>query len=106
MFRALYAICHNNLIFYIRISCYGKTAFVQPKTFYFMPAENEVYPIESVVRIKKTGQFAIIKQQTFLMGRNNFLHYLGVIEGRGEGWYYLGHHDIELEALPNTHSGE
>jgi hypothetical protein len=67
-----------------------------------MQAENKrdkYYPLETVVRIKKTGQFAIIKERVFLM-ENNFLYYLGIIEGRGEGLYYLGPNEIDLEVLP------
>lgn len=55
--------------------------------------------IDSVVRIKKTGQFAIIKSIAFLLDKKSFLHYTGEIEGR-EGQYALYHKDIELECLP------
>ena len=66
-----------------------------------MPTKPEdVYPIDTVVRIKKTGQFAMIKSQTFLKDGKGFLHYLGIIEGRGDGLYCLLHDDVELEALP------
>jgi hypothetical protein len=62
--------------------------------------ERKIYPLETVVRIKKTGQFAIIKQVSFLKDEKNFLNYLGIIEGRGDGLYALYHDDIELECLP------
>lgn len=65
------------------------------------PKDDEVYPIGTVVRLKKTGQFAIIRKQVFLMGEKNFLHYTGEIEGR-EGLYAIYHDDVELEALPPT----
>lgn len=44
---------------------------------------EDVYPLETVVRIKKTGQFAIIKNRSFL-NSENFLNYLALIEGRGD----------------------
>jgi len=47
---------------------------------------QDVYPLETVIRIRKTGQFAIIKNRSFLNGEN-FLNYLAIIEGRGEGLY-------------------
>lgn len=67
------------------------------------PKDDEVYPVGTVVRLKKTGQFAIIRKQVFLMDEKNFLHYTGEIEGR-EGMYAIYHDDVELEALPpNPH---
>jgi len=57
------------------------------------------YPVGTVVRIRKTGQFAIITHRNFLMNEDNFLNYLGVIEGR-EGKYALYDDEIELECLP------
>lgn len=65
------------------------------------PKDSEVYPVNTVVRIKKTGQFAIIKQQQFLKDGNGFLNYLGQIEGRGEALYAIYHGDVDLENLPN-----
>ena len=50
----------------------------------------------TVIRIRKTGQFAIIKNRSFLNGEN-FLNYLAIIEGRGEGLYCVFHEDIDLE---------
>ncbi len=64
------------------------------------PKDHEVYPVETVVRWKKTGQFAIIKARNFCKDEIGFLHYLGVIEGRGDGLYCLIHDDLELEHLP------
>jgi len=60
------------------------------------------YPIGAVVRIKKTGQFAIIKERSFLKSEENFLNYLAIVEGRCEGLYALYDDDIELECLPTT----
>lgn len=67
-----------------------------------MVKDEDVYPLETVVRIKKTGQFAIVKKRTFLMNETNFLNYLGIIEGRGDGLFVFFHEDVELENYPNT----
>jgi hypothetical protein len=67
------------------------------------PRDNEIYPVGTVVRLKKTGEFARITHQDFLKDGKGFLNYRGVIEGRGEGHYALYHDDFELEALPPTH---
>jgi hypothetical protein len=64
------------------------------------PNDDELYPPETVVRIKKTGEFAIIKNVVFMMAGNGFLHYEGIIEGKGDGRYALYHEDVEVEALP------
>ena len=63
------------------------------------PADNEIYPIGTVVRLKRTGEFAIIRKQNFLKDEKGFLHYLGEIEGR-EGLYCLIHDQLDLESLP------
>lgn len=63
------------------------------------PKDNEVYPAGTVVRIRRTGQFAIIRSHLFLSGDRNFLNYLGEIEGK-RGLFALYHDDIELESLP------
>jgi len=67
-----------------------------------MVKDEEVYPIGTIVRLKKTGQFAIIKQRSFLRDEKSFLNYLGQIEGRGEGLYAIFHEDVELEVLPQS----
>lgn len=68
------------------------------------PKDDEVYPVETVVRIKKTGEFAIIKSRTFQKDGRGFLNYLAQIDGRGEGdLYALYHDDIELEHLPKKY---
>lgn len=65
-----------------------------------MVSIQDVYPIETIVRLKKTGEFAIIKQRTFL-NADNFLNYLAIIEGRGENdLYAIYHENVDLEALP------
>ena len=69
------------------------------------PKDNEIFPIETVVSLIKTGEFAIIKKQVFLKDEKNFLHYLAKIEGRDHGkedkaYYVIYHHEIRLEALP------
>jgi hypothetical protein len=65
-----------------------------------MVKDNEIYPLDTVVRIRKTGEFAMIKDQVFLKDDKNFLHYRGIIEGRGDGLYALYHEEVDLEALP------
>lgn len=63
------------------------------------PRDDEVYPVETVVRLHKTGEFAIIKDQVFLKDGMNFLYYLAEIEGR-KGLYCVLHGECDLEALP------
>lgn len=63
------------------------------------PRDDQVYPLGTVVRLHKTGEFAIIKDHTFLKDGKNFLHYLAEIEGR-KGLYCLIHDEVDLEALP------
>ncbi len=54
---------------------------------------------------KKTGEFAMIKDYTYLKDGKGFLNYLAIIEGRGENdLYCLLHDEVELEALPNSSS--
>ena len=67
-----------------------------------MVKDEEIFPIDTVVRIKSTGEFALIKKVSYLRDETKyqFLNYLAVIEGRGEGTYALYHDDIELEAWP------
>ena len=65
------------------------------------PKDHEAYPVDTIVRIKDTGQFARIVGHTFLKDRKGFLNYLAEIEGRN-GQYALYHDDIDLENLPNV----
>jgi hypothetical protein len=66
------------------------------------PRDDEVYPVGTVVRLKKTGEFARIEKRIFLKDERNFLHYLGQIDGRksGPGYYAIYHDEVDLEALP------
>jgi hypothetical protein len=68
------------------------------------PKDEDAYKAGTVVRLKKTGQFALIKRVQFMMDSKGFLHYEGLIEGRGDGMYAMYHDDIELECLPNSNS--
>jgi hypothetical protein len=64
------------------------------------PKDDEIFPIDTTVRLKKTGEFAIIKHHDFQFHGRGFLNYRGVIEGRGEKLWALYHDDLELEVLP------
>jgi hypothetical protein len=65
------------------------------------PKDDEAWLVGTVVRIKKTGEFAIVASKAFLTDNTrNFLHYEGPIDGRGEGHYVFYHDDVELESLP------
>lgn len=64
------------------------------------PLDHEVYPIGTVVRIIETGEFAVIKLQTFQMNGSGFLHYLGEIEGR-TGLYCIIHDRVDVECFPD-----
>lgn len=63
------------------------------------PKDSEIYPVNTVVRRKKTGEFAKIKAHTFQKDGKGFLNYLAEIEEH-DGLYALYHDDIELEHLP------
>jgi hypothetical protein len=67
-----------------------------------MQPAKDIYPINTVVRIKKTGEFAVIKNYTFQHDGKRFLNYLAIIEGKGDGTYALYHENIELECLPSS----
>lgn len=64
--------------------------------------DEEIYLPGTVVRLKKTGEFAIVRQVFFLRPelRYGFLHYLAEIEGRRPGQYAIYHQDVELEVAP------
>ena len=65
------------------------------------PKDEDTFPINTVVRFKKTGVFAVIRGKTFLKDGKGFLNYLGEIEGKEPGAQYaIYHEDVELEALP------
>ena len=63
--------------------------------------DEDAYPIDTVVRIKKTGLFALVKCRSFLRQEEDkhFLGYEAEIEGK-QGRYYLSHQDVDLEVLP------
>lgn len=62
------------------------------------PSEEEVWPVDTVIREKTTGEFAIIRQvMRHLDG--SFQYYLVEKEGK-EGQYCAIHDRWELEALP------
>jgi len=60
--------------------------------------DNEIYPIETVVRLKRTNEFGIIKKYTFQHEQKGFLNYLVQVEDR-QGLYCWFHDDIDLEHL-------
>lgn len=59
------------------------------------PRDEDVYPAGTRVRIKKTGEKAVIRDVVFLKDGKNFLHYEGEIEGK-EGHFVLYHRNIEV----------
>lgn len=61
--------------------------------------DNEIYPIDTVVRWKRTGEFGLIKKYTFQHEQRGFMNYLVQVEGK-EGLYCWFHDDIDLEHLP------
>jgi hypothetical protein len=52
-----------------------------------------------VIRIKRTNEFAIVRQKTFQKDGKGFLNYLIEIEGK-MGLYCAFHDDIDLAHLP------
>lgn len=65
------------------------------------PKDDEVYPVGTVVRRHKTGEFAIIRDVVFRKENKYFSHYRAEIEGR-EGLYCIIHDEVDLESLPPT----
>lgn len=63
------------------------------------PKDNEIYFLDTVVRLKKTGQFAIIRKYGWQSGGRGFLNYLAEIEGRN-GLFAIYHEDCDLEVGP------
>ena len=61
--------------------------------------DSDVYPVGTVIRIKRTNEFAIIRTHTFQHLGKGFLNYLVEIEDK-QGLYCAFHHDIDLEHLP------
>jgi hypothetical protein len=62
------------------------------------PRDDQVYPLNTVVRIKKTGEFAIIVGYNFLKDGKGFLNYYAEIQDK-KGKYALYHGDLEVEVL-------
>jgi hypothetical protein len=62
--------------------------------------ERGQYPVGTIVRLKRTGEFAIIVDRSYLKDGKEFLNYLAKIEGRADGWWAIYDDDIELECLP------
>jgi hypothetical protein len=67
--------------------------------------DSDVYPVGTVVRIKRTNEFAIIKTHTFQHFGRGFLNYLVEKEGK-HGLYCAFHDDIEVEHLPPVSNGK
>lgn len=65
---------------------------------------DNLFKPETIVRLKKTGEFARIKNVVFLKDGKTFMHYEGEIEGREEGALWAMYpDDIELECEPPLH---
>jgi len=64
-------------------------------------ADDQIYPIETVVRWKRTGEFGLVKSYTFQHDNKGFMNYLVEVEGR-EGLYCWFHDDVDLECLPTN----
>lgn len=62
-------------------------------------SDSEIYPIDTVVRWKRTGEFGLIKSYTFQHEQRGFMNYLVEVEGK-QGLYCWFHDDIDLEHLP------
>lgn len=67
------------------------------------PKDEDAYPPGTVVSLKKTGEFAVIKKVVFQFNEKGFLHYLCHIDGRENSetsFWALYQNDIILEHLP------
>jgi hypothetical protein len=72
----------------------------ETQTVFDMPIpENEIYLIDTVVRLNRTNEFGIIKKYTFQHEQKGFLNYLVQVEDK-DGLYFWFHYDIDLECLP------
>jgi hypothetical protein len=60
-------------------------------------------PIDTIVRWKKTGEFARIVSHTYQFNGQNFLNYLAEFEDR-KGPYCLMHDDVIFECPPKAES--
>lgn len=66
-----------------------------------MIKDEDTYPLETVVRLKKTGEFALLKKKAWLRPdqQKYYLHYEAIIEGRGNDKFFaIYHDDVEPEA--------
>jgi nuclear transport factor 2 (NTF2) superfamily protein len=64
------------------------------------PKDDEVYYAGTVVRWKRTGEFALIKHATYRFpGGGGFMHYMAEFQDRAGSWV-LYHDDVELECYP------
>lgn len=66
------------------------------------PKDENVDPIDTIVRIKRTGEFARISNHGWLRPeiKKYFLHYEAEIECRSPDIWILYHDDIEFEWPP------
>ena len=60
---------------------------------------ENAYPIATMIRIRRTGEFAMVTKKTFMMEGRRIMTYLGKIEGRGDSLYALYHDDIFFRTL-------
>lgn len=67
------------------------------------PKDEEVWPLDTIVRLKKTHEFARIIDHAWLRPEipKYFLHYRIEIEDRGGPWCLI-HDEADLECLPMT----
>ena len=68
-----------------------------------MVKDEDVYPVGTIVRLRKTGEFARITQYCWLRPelQKYFLNYLAEIEGMVPlGLYAIYHDEVDLEVLP------
>lgn len=66
-----------------------------------MVRDEDVYPIDTIVRLRDTGEFARITGHNWLRPelKKHFLNYFAEIEGK-KGQFAVYHSEVELEALP------
>ena len=62
--------------------------------------DEDTYPIGTVVRLRKTGEYAMLLKKSFMKDGKGFMNYLAKVEGKGEELYALYHEDIDPEILP------
>jgi hypothetical protein len=62
--------------------------------------DEDAYPLDTVLRWKKTGEFVLVKKKGFQKDGRGFLHYLCQIDGKGPELYAIYHDEVDLECLP------